>query len=142
MSVYDTWVLIGVLVSFGFGELTGISPGGIIVPVYLALNLTEPRRVAATLIVSLLTFGLVRLSERWLILYGRRKFVLAVCLSILLASLLRAIPGARLYVDVIGCLVPGILAREMDRQGVGKTLLALVAVVGILAMLLQQAGIL
>ena len=140
--MYDKWVLIGVLVSFGFGELTGISPGGVIVPVYLALNLHDPRRIAATLLVSLLTLGLIRLLERWLILYGRRKFVLAVCLSMLLAALLRAIPGARLYVDVIGCLIPGILAREMDRQGVGKTLLALVAVVGLLAMLMMWVGML
>ena len=140
--MYDKWVLIGVLVSFSFGELTGISPGGVIVPVYLALNLRDPRRIAATLLVSLLTLGLIRLLERWLILYGRRKFVLAVCLSMLLAALLRAIPGARLYVDVIGCLIPGILAREMDRQGVGKTLLALVAVVGLLAMLMMWVGML
>lgn len=73
--MYDKWVFIGVLVSFAFSELTGITPGGIIVPAYLALNLTEPRRVAATLLISLLVFGLMKLLEQVFILYGRRKFV-------------------------------------------------------------------
>ena len=44
-------------------------------------------------------------------------------------------------VGVIGLIVPGILVREMEKQGVGKTLLALAVVTGILgaAMLLMGA---
>ncbi len=140
--MYDKWVFIGVLVSFAFSELTGITPGGIIVPAYLALNLTEPRRVAATLLISLLVFGLMKLLEQVFILYGRRKFVLAVCLSFGLTALFQTLPGVGYFFDVIGCLVPGIFARELDRQGVVKTMAALVVVVGLLAMMMQWVGLL
>ena len=138
----NQWVLVGVLISFLFSELTGLTPGGVIVPVYLALNLNEPRRVAATLLISCLTFLLLKLTERWLILYGRRKFALAVCFSVGLTALINALPGTSFSFNVIGCLIPGILAREMDRQGILKTAAALTIVVAVLAMLLMWVGML
>ncbi len=138
----NKWVLVGILISFFFSELTGLSPGGVIVPIYLALNLNEPRRVAGTLLISCMTFLLLKLAEKWLILYGRRKFVLAVCFSMGLTALINALPGTGLYFSIIGYLIPGILAREMDRQGILKTAAALTIVVAVLAMLLMWVGML
>lgn len=136
--MYDEWLIIGILVSFAFAELTGISPGGIIVPAYLAMNINAPERIVGTLVVVVATYALMRLLGRWLILYGRRRFVMAVLISFVLSYALKSIPFFVVGYDVIGYLVPGIMAREMDRQGVIKTSVSTVLVVAIL-MLLQLA---
>lgn len=52
-----------------------LRPGGIIVPSYLVLFIQEPTRIAGTLIAAFLTMAVYRLSCRWLILFGRRRFV-------------------------------------------------------------------
>ena len=46
---------IGVMVSFAFYEMVGFSPGGIVVPGYVALFLDQPIRILVTLLVALLT---------------------------------------------------------------------------------------
>lgn len=43
-------------------------------------------------------------------------------------------------VDVIGCLIPGIIARDFDRQGVVKTVLSLAVVTALLALALTLLG--
>ena len=50
--MYDQIILLGVLVSLAFTELTGLS-AGLIVPGYLALCLESPQRIAYTLALSL-----------------------------------------------------------------------------------------
>jgi hypothetical protein len=44
---------LGLLVSLLFIGITGIYPGGVIVPSYLGLFLRSPERIAGTLIVAL-----------------------------------------------------------------------------------------
>ena len=125
-------IIFGVLASIVFQELTQISPGGIIVPGYIALLLDEPLRVALTIVLSLLTWGAVRLLSGYVILFGRRRFAVFILVSFLLrfaAGLVTA--EADLPVSaamVIGYLVPGILAQEIDRQGVVKTLSSMLLV--------------
>lgn len=57
LPMSDEIIIFGVLASIVFHELTQISPGGIIVPGYIALLLDEPIRVAVTIGLSLLTWG-------------------------------------------------------------------------------------
>lgn len=138
--MYYEIVVLGVAVSLLFVELTGISPAGLIVPGYIALSLQSPRRVAYTLAVAFLTWGAARLLGRFMILYGRRRFavmvVLAFCIDQIVTQtgLLPYDPG------MIGVLVPGIMAQEMDRQGAVKSLVALAVVVGILALVMMARG--
>ena len=47
--------IISLLVSLLFVELTGIAPGGIIVPFYFVLYLDEPLKMAATVISAALS---------------------------------------------------------------------------------------
>lgn len=135
--MYDEIIVLGVLLSLIFSEATSLVPGGIIVPVYLALCLDTPERIAYTLVIVMLTYLLLQLLSRCVILYGRRRFALAVVLSFLLNWFLNILPFAVYQLDVIGCLVPGIMVREMERQGVGKTLIATGAMVGIMALVLM-----
>lgn len=135
---------IGLLVSLGFIGLTGVYPGGIIVPSYLALFLSDPKRIAGTLVAALLTLAVYRLSCRWLILFGRRRFVFLILIGGIWAILwLIAFPAVfpvSVEFRVIGWVIPGLIANHLDRQGVKVTLASLVTVtvaVGFLGRLLE-----
>lgn len=134
-------LVLGILVSILFYECTRLSPGGIIVPGYFALCLTTPLRIGYTLGLVLLTWALMQGLSNLLILYGKRRFALSIVLSYLVNLAVAASGILPFSVGVIGLIVPGILVREMEKQGVGKTLLALAVVTGILgaAMLLMGA---
>ena len=138
--MYDQIIVLGVAVSILFSELTGLSPAGLVVPGYIALNLQNPLRIAYTLAISLLAMGLVKLLSRAVILYGRRRFALLLLLTFGISTLLRWSGLVPYSVDVIGCVIPGIVAREMDRQGVVKTLLSLGVVTAALVLVMTLCG--
>lgn len=135
-------ILIGILVSLLFYEFTGISPGGVIVAGYLALQLQSPARIGMTLFVAFAGYFALQGLARVTILYGRRRFAAAILLCcalyaiIVKTNVLPADPG------LAGYLVPGILVRDLERQKFGKTLLALAIVLGILALLMFWRGLL
>ena len=125
--------IISLLFSLLFVELTGIAPGGIIVPFYFVLYLDEPLKMAATVLAAALSVGIVRLLSNVTILYGRRRFALYIVVGILLKVLFTYLYTGPSYMFfdlsmTIGHLVPGILGSTMERQGVVKTTLALAAV--------------
>jgi len=124
-------LLIGLVVALLWAEVTDVSPGGLIVPGYIALYLDRPLRLAATLAVALLTVALYRLLARRLILFGRRRFVLMVLLGAVLSQAwLVALPRlfeAPVELRVIGWVVPGILASSLTRQKALPTLASLAA---------------
>ena len=128
----DEVIIFGVLASIVFHELTQISPGGIIVPGYIALLMDDPLRVAVTVALSLLTWGAVRRLSEHVILFGRRRFAVFIIVSFLLRWAFGLVSAeSELPVSaalVIGYLVPGILAHEIDRQGVVKTLSSMLMV--------------
>lgn len=122
--------VVSLLVSLGCSELTGLVPGGIIVPFYFALYADDPVRIAATIASALLSLLAVRLLSRVMILYGRRRFAAYLLCGLALRALFALAWFGNLYMVgrlsvTIGYLVPGILAGTMDRQGIPKTLLAL-----------------
>jgi poly-gamma-glutamate biosynthesis protein PgsC/CapC len=128
--IFET-LLVGMLLALLFAELTDLYPGGIIVPAYLALYLTSLSMVAATLGVAVLSLGTYRLLSRRLILFGRRRFVLIILLGIVwgqLASLLLPLITPESQMRVIGWIIPGLLANNLERQRFLPTLAGLAAV--------------
>lgn len=123
---------IGLLIALAFIALTGVYPGGIIVPSYLVLFVQEPARIAGTLVAAFLTLAVYRLFCRWLILFGRRRFVFLILVGGLWALLWRelfpTIFPLSLEFRVIGWVVPGLIANHLERQGPVVTTAALVAV--------------
>ncbi len=118
---------VGLAISLLYSELFGVTPGGIIVPGYLALAIPEPITVALTLGVALLTFFVVRVLATIAIVYGRRRTVLSILIGFLLGALVRAAVGAGpplgpFELDVVGYVIPGLLAIWIDRQGVVVTI--------------------
>ena len=127
MTETDVLVIgIGLVMSLLYTELFGVTPGGIIVPGYLALAIPDPLTVALTFGVALLTWFVVRVLGTVAIVYGRRRNVLAILIGFGLGSLARTLVGAgtplgEYGIDVVGYVVPGLLAIWMDRQGVVVT---------------------
>ena len=133
--MYHNVLLLGILASLLYTELTGLSPAGLIVPGYLVLSLQSPHRVLYTAVVVLLTLLSAKLLNRWIILYGRRQFAVMVVLSAVIHMGISSLQGAQLP-DLIGTLIPGIIANDCLRQGVVKSLCSLAIVTGLLALLL------
>ncbi len=124
---------IGLAVSLLFSEGFGFAPGGLVVPGYIALFLTEPTFVLITLAAALLTFLVVRGLATLLIIYGRRRTVLMILIGYLAGILLpTAVQGTAPTLEgdisVIGYIIPGLIAIWMDRQGPIETISALVVV--------------
>jgi poly-gamma-glutamate biosynthesis protein PgsC/CapC len=145
---------IGLVVSLLFSEFFGLAAGGLVVPGYIALYLTRPFDVAATLVAALLTFFLVRIASTFVIVYGRRRTALMILVGYAVGVLMKtalaaaleataetvasaAIPAGEtlsllaagreaVEAGVIGYIVPGLIAIWLDRQGVVPTLSALV----------------
>lgn len=126
--------VLALLISLLFTEFTNLVPGGIIVPFYFALYLDDPAKILATVISSLIAMAVVKFLSRYTILYGRRKFALYLIIGILEKILFTYLYFGNTYMFynlsmTIGYLVPGILGREMEKQGVVKTLGSLTIVV-------------
>lgn len=124
MVVSDLYIalVIGVILSLIFADKTGIIPGGLVVPGYLALVLDQPIFLFVILLISLLTYlvvtyGLAKIT----ILYGRRKFVAMLLVGIVLKLLFDyfypIMPFEIFALSGIGIIVPGLLANAVQKQG-------------------------
>jgi poly-gamma-glutamate biosynthesis protein PgsC/CapC len=137
---YET-LSVGIVLALFYVELTGVYPGGIIVPAYFALFLDRPLPLAATLAVSLACLGVYRGMSRFFILFGRRRFVVLLLLGVLISQLLtlllpRLLPSAG-GLRVIGWIVPGLLANNLEKQKALPTLASLLAVSSIVYALIS-----
>jgi len=135
--MYDQAILLGILISLLYTEATGFS-AGLIIPGYLALSLHSPLRLAYTLAVAAAAVGLCRLLARAVILYGRRRFAALILVTCLLGAAVKAL--GLVSVSTVGVILPGLIAREFDRQGFLTTLLSLAVTTGFTALCLLLLG--
>ena len=127
---YTEAIGLGLVTSLLFFEEVGLTAGGMVVPGYIALNLHDPWRIAGTLLIAFVTFGLVKLLSRYAFVYGRRRVVITILIAFILGSLLREYGQFRLRsipveLQVVGFIIPGLMANTMERQGVVVSLGAL-----------------
>ena len=83
LDIY-TILVIGILISIIFYELTDVSPGGIIVPGLLVTYINSIERVIFTVIIAFLTFLIVKLLSKYVLVFGKRRFALMIIVSIFL----------------------------------------------------------
>lgn len=131
---------LGMLISFFLTETVGLAAGGIVVPGYFALTLNEPVRVVATMAVALVTYLILKVLSRVMILFGRRMLLLGILVGYLLGYVTKIAPvmrvdSVRLDLSVIGYVIPGLVAYWMHRQGVVETI-SLLFVAAVLTRLL------
>ncbi len=122
-------LVVGVVVSLVYAERTGVIPAGLVVPGYLALVLDQVVFLSAIFLLSFLTFLVVdRGIDRYVILYGRRRFVAMLSVGIMLKlvfdALYPAMPFEVYEFRGIGVIVPGLIANAIHRQGVPHTMVS------------------
>jgi len=133
---------LGLAISLIFSETLGLAAGGMVVPGYLALMIHEPLRILGTVTCALLTFGALKLLSRYMLIYGRRRIVVAVLIGFVLGALSRDLLMIR-YRDVpidlrtIGFVIPGLIANWMERQGVIQTLCVMTTTAVLVRLLLM-----
>ena len=123
---------LGLLIALLFIGLTGYYPGGIIVPAYLVLFMDQPLRIIGTLLAALLTLLCYRVASRYLVLFGRRRFVFMILFggvwTFLWILVFPVIIPVSFEFRVIGWVIPGLIANHFERQGVVITTAALITV--------------
>ena len=130
------YIGIGMILSLFLTETLGVTAGGIIVPGYIAMNLESPSRLFITFAISLITFFIIKLLSQFIMVYGKRRLVLALLIGFLLGYLSRS---EFIFLSslengdfiVIGNIIPGLIANWMDRQGAIRTISTVLITAGI-----------
>ena len=133
---------IGIILSLFFTETLGVTAGGVIVPGYIALYLHDPKMVLGTFLISLVTFGIIKILSNFVLIYGKRRLVMSLLIGFFIGFWVKEnyISGD-LY--VIGNIIPGLIASWMDRQGVIRTVSVILITASIvyLCMMLIYKGV-
>ena len=140
------YIGIGMVLSLFLTETLGVTAGGIIVPGYIAMNLEDPLRVIITFGISIITFLIIKSLSQFIMVYGKRRLVLALLIGFLLGYLTRSENNlvsslTELDFAVIGNIIPGLIANWMDRQGVLRTICTVLITAGITKLLIMTVSI-
>ena len=128
-------VILGVLLSIIFYEITDITPGGIIVPGILALYYKQVDRIIYTILIALIAYFIVKLLSRYFVIFGKRRFVLMIIIALFLNTILDLILHSfslsMLNLSIVGYTIAGIIANDIYKQGIKRTIPSLVIVTGL-----------
>lgn len=137
----DVAVFLSVVLSFGMYEAFGLLTGGMVSAGYLCLYFEQPLRIVTTLALSVLTYGVIRMISRFAMVYGRRRFMLTVLLSLIFSWIIEQfLLGIALIpqdIRIIGHVVPGLIANDMVKQGITRTLLGILCSAAVVRLLLM-----
>lgn len=119
-------ITLGLVFSLLSYEVFGLAAGGIVVPGYIALQLAEPERLLGVLIVSLITFLIIKLLSYYTFLYGRRQMVVSLLVGCLLANFSRHflkidLTSNIIHLQAVGWVIPGLIAHWFAKQGIYRT---------------------
>lgn len=133
ISTYYIAIIIGLTLSLFIEIKLGISPGGLVVPSYIALVLDRPAVVLNIFLVSILTYLIVKFGVSKIVLvYGKRRFVVCVLVALLIKFLLDLlypiVPFSVFAFSGVGVVASGILANCYFRQGIIVTSVSSLAV--------------
>ena len=137
---------ISIILGFLFSEFLGIATGGLVSAGYMAFFMGTPARVISTLALSLIIYCLTLLLQKYIIIYGKRRFMVVVLLSLIGTWLVEQYLSKYLGfigqdVRMVGFIIPGLIANDMFKQGVVKTLAA-VTILSVIIRLIILSGIL
>ena len=140
------YIGIGMVLSLFLTETLGVTAGGIIVPGYIAMNLESPERLIITFGISIITFLIIKYLSQFIMVYGKRRLVLALLIGFLLGYLTRSennLVSSLTELDfvVIGNIIPGLIANWMDRQGVLRTICTVLITAGITKLIIMTVSI-
>jgi len=133
-------VTLGIIISLFFIEKFGIAAGGIIIPGYIALQLTTIDRLIGLIIISFATFLIIKLISKFTFLFGRRQMVVALLIGTILSIVSHHLlvintPNTTIELSAIGWVIPGLIAHSAAKQGFAKTT-AMIAITSVIVRLL------
>ena len=120
-------ITLGIVLSLFFIEAFGLAAGGVIIPGYIALQLTHPDHIIGTVITSFATYLIITLISKFTFLFGRRQMVVALLVGTLLSILSHNLlefntTNSTAEFSAIGWVIPGLIAHWAAKQGYVKTL--------------------
>lgn len=151
MELLPVAIGFGLAVSLLFSELYGLAAGGMVVPGYIALNLSRPLDVLLTIVAGMATYAIVHALSQTAIIYGKRRTVITILVGYVIGISLNslsfdAIPihltdsletaAAGTDLSIIGYIIPGLIAIWIDRQGVVETISSLITASVVVRLLL------
>jgi poly-gamma-glutamate biosynthesis protein PgsC/CapC len=96
--------------------------------------------ILITLGVAITTYFCLRLLASIIIIYGKRRTAFAILFGYVIGTIVRSgldIPSiGSAEIDVIGYIIPGLIALWMDRQGIAETITSLATVAAVVRLLL------
>lgn len=116
---------VGIVVSLFYSRRTGWSTGGLVTPGLLALQAADPLYFSGSLALAALFAVILRPLAHALSLYGRERVGAALLLAISFRLLFRGDFGVDAF--WIGWIALGLVAADMERQGLAQTLAATVS---------------
>lgn len=125
-------LVVGLAVSLLFSEYLGINPGGMIVPGYLALICDDLSQMLIVFGICMLVYLIVEyVLPRFMILFGRRRFVATLIVSVVIKLALElvypALPFGALEFRGMGVITPGLIANSSSKQGFRYTVPSVLA---------------
>ena len=120
-------ITLGIVLSLFFIEAFGLAAGGVIIPGYIALQLTHPDHMLGTVITSFATYLIIMLISKFTFLFGRRQMVVALLVGTLLSILSHNLlvfntNDSTAEFSAIGWVIPGLMAHWAAKQGYIKTI--------------------
>jgi len=133
-------VTLGIIISLFFIEKFGMAAGGIIIPGYIALQLTTVDRLIGLIIITFITFLLIKGISKFTFLFGRRQMVVALLIGTILSILSHHLlvintSNSTIELSAIGWVIPGLIAHWAAKQGFLKTL-AMISITSVIVRLL------
>ena len=119
---------LGIALSLILSETLGVTAGGVIVPGYIAMHLHNPDQIIVTFIASIIVIIIIRIFAKFIFIYGKRRLVLTLLLGFIIGYISRNhffSPVDTFSYEVIGNIIPGLIASWMDRQGIMRTISAI-----------------
>ena len=119
---------LGIALSLILSESLGVTAGGVIVPGYIAMHLHNPDQIIMTFFASIIVIFLIRILGKFIFIYGKMRLVLTLLLGFIIGYISRNhffSPSDAFSYEVIGNIIPGLIASWMDRQGVIRTISAI-----------------
>ena len=132
-----------IILGFLSVEFLGLFTGGLVSAGYLAFYMDQPWRVVSTIVLAVVIYLITLGLQKIIIIYGRRRFMVTVLLSLISTWLLEKglygnLGSLELDIRVVGFIIPGLIANDMFKQGILRTILgvSILAVVVRLLLLL------
>lgn len=121
-------IAVGMVINLICEETLGIVCGGAIVAGYLSMVCDDALTMLVVLMIALLDYFIVEfILPKFVILFGKRRFIATLLVSLILKLLAdflvpTLLPFAALTFRGTGVIVPGLLANNCSKQGLHITL--------------------